>query len=214
MNASKGTCERLLDAAEKLFAQHGYTDTSMRMIAQEANVNIASANYHFGGKEGLWKAVMMQYASLARDFRLSKMEEAMQVGTIEALAHAYVYPSFHGVLNTELEGLETFPKYLRLLGICHVQTPEVAVEYIKDVYSPIRRKLHASIRTLVPSATTYHVFWTVISAESIMVGLIARLPMILELMEHNKVPKGSMQDLFNLVVQQVEFIIRSCAPKE
>ena len=94
MKRQQGTKERLLDAAECLFAEHGYTGTSMRMISQQASVNIASANYYFGGKEGLWKAVMMKYAPQARDFRISMMNEAMEKGTVQALAHAYVYPSF------------------------------------------------------------------------------------------------------------------------
>ena len=194
----------MLDAAECLFAEHGYTGTSLRMISQQASVNIASANYYFGGKEGLWKAVMMKYAPQARDFRISMMNEAMEKGTVRALAHAYVYPSFHGLLHVKLEELGNFPHYLRLLGICHVQTPEIAVEYIKEVYSPIRRRLHDCIRTMFPGASTYQVFWTVLAIESIMIGLLTRLRMIVELMENNRVPKGSVQDLFELIVRQVD----------
>ena len=182
----------------------------MRMISQQASVNIASANYYFGGKEGLWKAVMMKYAPQARDFRISMMNEAMEKGTVQALAHAYVYPSFHGLLHVKLEELGNFPHYLRLLGICHVQTPEIAVEYIKEVYSPIRRRLHDCIRTMFPGASTYQVFWTVLAIESIMIGLLTRLRMIMELMENNRVPKGSVQDLFELIVRQVDGLIHLC----
>lgn len=210
MKQQQGTRERLLKAAECLFAEHGYSMTSMRMISQHARVNIASANYYFGGKEGLWKAVMMKYAPQARDFRISRMEEAMQEGTVEALAYSYVYPSFHGLLHVKLDELGAFPHYLRLLAICHVQTPEIAVEYIKEVYSPIRRKLHDCIRTMFPDASTYQIFWTVLAIESIMIGLLTRLPMIMELMDNNKVPKGSVQDLFDLIVRQVDSLIRLC----
>ncbi len=210
MKRQQGTRERLLAAAECLFADHGYTGTSMRMISQKASVNIASANYYFGGKEGLWKAVMMQYAPQARDFRIALINEAMEEGTVRALAHAYVYPSFHGLLHVKLDELGNFPHYLRLLAICHVETPEMAVEYIKEVYSPIRRRLHDSIRTMFPDASTYHVFWTVQAVESIMIGLLTRLRMIMELMEKNRVPKGSVQDLFELIVRQVDGLIHLC----
>lgn len=210
MKRQQGTRERLLAAAECLFAEHGYTGTSMRMISQQASVNIASANYYFGGKEGLWKAVMMQYAPQARDFRISMMNEAMKKGTVAALAHAYVYPSFHGLLHVRLDHLDNFPHYLRLLAVCHVETPEIAVEYVKEVYSPIRRRLHDCIRTMFPDASTYHVFWTVQAVESIMIGLLTRLRMIMELMEKNRVPKGSVQDLFELIVLQVDGLIHLC----
>lgn len=210
MKQRQGTRDRLLEAAECLFAEHGYTSTSMRMISQQARVNIASANYYFGGKEGLWKAVMMKYAPQARDLRISMMEESMREGSVEALAHSYVYPSFHGLLHMKLDELGSFPHYLRLLAICHVQTPEIAVEYIKEVYSPIRRKLHDCIRTLFPEASTYQIFWTVLAIESILIGLLTRLRLIMELMENNKVPKGSVQGLFDLIVRQVEGLIRLC----
>ena len=51
------TSERILDAAEKLFAQNGYHNTSMREITGEAKVNLAAANYHFGSKEALLEEV-------------------------------------------------------------------------------------------------------------------------------------------------------------
>ncbi len=139
-----------------------------------------------------------------------QVNEAMEKGTVRALAHAYVYPSFHGLLHVKLEELGNFPHYLRLLAICHVQTPEIAVEYIKEVYSPIRRRLHDCIRTMFPGASTYQVFWTVLAIESIMIGLLTRLRMIVELMENNRVPKGSVQDLFELIVRQVDGLIHLC----
>lgn len=37
------------------------------------------------------------------------MNEAMEKGTVRALAHAYVYPSFHGLLHVKLEELGNFP---------------------------------------------------------------------------------------------------------
>lgn len=51
------TAERILDAAEKLFAHNGYHNTSLRAITGEAEVNLASANYHFGSKESLLEEV-------------------------------------------------------------------------------------------------------------------------------------------------------------
>ena len=48
-------CERLLDAAEKLFCEKGYEGTSVRDITAEAGCNIAAVIYHFGGKERLYQ---------------------------------------------------------------------------------------------------------------------------------------------------------------
>ncbi len=51
---SEITRERILKAAERLFAEHGYDATSVRAIVAKARVNQAAINYHFAGKEGLY----------------------------------------------------------------------------------------------------------------------------------------------------------------
>jgi AcrR family transcriptional regulator len=51
------TKERILDAAEELFARQGYYATSLRTITGAAEVNLAAVNYHFGSKEVLLDAV-------------------------------------------------------------------------------------------------------------------------------------------------------------
>ena len=52
------TKARILDVAERLFADRGFPATSLRDITSEASVNIASVNYHFGSKEALLSAVL------------------------------------------------------------------------------------------------------------------------------------------------------------
>ncbi len=52
------TQEKLLAAAGKLFCERGYAATSVRDIVSEAGVNLGSVNYHFGGKENLYAAMI------------------------------------------------------------------------------------------------------------------------------------------------------------
>ena len=55
---SEITRERILKAAERLFADRGYEETSIRAIVAKARVNQAAINYHFGGKDGLYREVL------------------------------------------------------------------------------------------------------------------------------------------------------------
>lgn len=50
--------EHILDVAERVFAELGYEGASTRLLAKEANVNMAMLNYYFGSKDGLLKAVL------------------------------------------------------------------------------------------------------------------------------------------------------------
>ncbi|MBP3949780.1 forespore capture DNA-binding protein RefZ [Bacillus suaedae] len=55
------TKEKMLDAAIRLFHTQGYAGTSVRDIAQKANVNVALISYHFGGKKGLYEQLIIQF---------------------------------------------------------------------------------------------------------------------------------------------------------
>ena len=52
------TRDGVLDVALPLFARHGFAGTSIRMVAREAKVNVATLAYHFGDKRGLYQAVL------------------------------------------------------------------------------------------------------------------------------------------------------------
>lgn len=50
--------EHILVVAQQLFGEHGFSATSIRDIAQKANINVSMVSYYFGGKEGLLKAIV------------------------------------------------------------------------------------------------------------------------------------------------------------
>src|ERR687895_1614836 len=52
------TRQRLLDAARRLFAEHGYDHVTVRMIAAAADANVALINRYFGSKSGLFGEVL------------------------------------------------------------------------------------------------------------------------------------------------------------
>lgn len=54
------TRNQLLEAGLRLFAIHGFESVSTRQLTKESGTNIAAINYHFGGKEGLYRAVLEQ----------------------------------------------------------------------------------------------------------------------------------------------------------
>ena len=57
------TREKILDGAQKLFLQHGYTKTTLRMIAKEVDVNLGLLPYYFDKKENIGKEIYSRYMS-------------------------------------------------------------------------------------------------------------------------------------------------------
>ena len=54
------TRARLLEVAGQLFAQHGYAGTASKLICETAGADLAAINYHFGGRDGLYLAVLLE----------------------------------------------------------------------------------------------------------------------------------------------------------
>lgn len=89
------TRDRILDTAERLFAEHGYELTSLRAITAEAGVNLAAVNYHFGSKERLLEAVLERLVGPVNAERLTRLDDLESRGTppVEALIEAFVGPA-------------------------------------------------------------------------------------------------------------------------
>ncbi len=79
------TRERILKAAERLFAERGYEDTSVRAIVAKARVNQAAINYHFTGKDGLYREVLRAAFRALTEHQLAHTEETMAMPREEAL---------------------------------------------------------------------------------------------------------------------------------
>jgi AcrR family transcriptional regulator len=69
--AGASTEERLLAAAERLFAERGFAATSVRDITAEAGTSVAAVNYHFGGKDNLYRELIVGRLRSMREQRLA-----------------------------------------------------------------------------------------------------------------------------------------------
>jgi AcrR family transcriptional regulator len=64
------TRERILEAAGRLFSEQGFDGTSTRQVGAAAEANIGTIAYHFGGKEGLYNAVLARMYERVLELRL------------------------------------------------------------------------------------------------------------------------------------------------
>ncbi|MBK1833930.1 TetR/AcrR family transcriptional regulator [Roseibacillus ishigakijimensis] len=76
-NEKQETQERLLDAAEELFAEKGFESVSLREITAAAGANVAAVNYHFGSKENLINAVIKRHVLPANRERMARLKELL-----------------------------------------------------------------------------------------------------------------------------------------
>src|SRR5579872_1323308 len=91
------TKDRILDTAERLFAENGYGATSLRSIIAAAGVNLAAVHYHFHSKEELLATVMRRRVEPVNRERLAMLEDAERAAgpagpSIEAVLTALLAP--------------------------------------------------------------------------------------------------------------------------
>ena len=82
---SEVTRERIMKAAERLFAERGYNGTSIRAIVAKARVNQAAINYHFAGKDGLYREVLRAAFRALTEQQLGHAVQASAMSREEAL---------------------------------------------------------------------------------------------------------------------------------
>lgn len=75
--ARSDTKKRILESAVKHFGAQGYRGTRLRELIEAAGVNQAAVNYHFGSKEGLYRAIFQEYAGLLAKRRLEMLDAVL-----------------------------------------------------------------------------------------------------------------------------------------
>jgi AcrR family transcriptional regulator len=95
-DAENETRERLVAAAERLFALHGYQGVSVRAIAAAAGVNWSLLGYYFRGKEGLLFEVYRRHCDAIKAERSQLLKAARaesQPPQLEKVIEAFVLPA-------------------------------------------------------------------------------------------------------------------------
>lgn len=155
---AKETKTSILNAAETLFAQRGYAQTSMRSITTFADVNLASVNYHFGSKKNLIQQVLKRYFDILMpqfDMVLDEFEIQQGAKGIESLFRSLVSPMMT-LSQVRPNGTELF---VQLLGRGYMETQGHLRRFIMSNYGTTVANLIATIRQCLPSVDEDELSW-------------------------------------------------------
>lgn len=204
-HAKHDTKERILDAAESLFAQHGFDATSLRMITASAGVNLASVNYHFQSKNSLIEAVLTRrIAPLNRERleMLASVEAAAgnESPALEDVVHAFVAP----VVRKRLGGGEHGADVGRLFGRIYSDPCECARASFFSQMREILRPFTSAFRRALPGLPAVEVLWRIHFGVGVMAHTLAG-------MEHLKNVSGGLCDLSDVEGTIARIVTFVCA---
>lgn len=147
------TPNKILDAAEQLFAEHGIAAVSLRKIIAAAGVNIAAIHYHFGCKDELIRAVFRRRIVAVNSKRLEALA-TLRSGfgaepiPIVDLVRAFLEPA----VTLGRSGGEGGKAFFRLVARAHAETEpacqEVMFEELRSIIQEFLKELTRSLPDL------------------------------------------------------------------
>jgi AcrR family transcriptional regulator len=126
--------DRILDAAERLFARHGFYGVSVRDITKAADVDVALVSYHFGGKRELFAAVFQP--------------------ALVDIVYAFTYP----LLERSARGGPGWKSYFALLAQVN-NSPEWGPVLMTKHFDPLVEKFIAVLREALPGCAAREIYW-------------------------------------------------------
>ena len=156
--ASDQTRSAILAAAERLYADRGFGDVTLRDIVAAANVNLAAVNYHFGSKDELIAELFVTRSLATNRERLHELKAAEDAGggraPVEAILRALVGPTLRGCLGPE-SGRSTAARFMIRASIEAV----APIRRIKTREVDHLRKFAAAMRRALPDRDEVELYW-------------------------------------------------------
>ncbi len=154
------TRERILDAAEKLFARRGFHGVSVRDITQDAGVDVALVNYHFGGKQALLDDVLGRRSGILNAERMQRLEACIARAKpgppqLDDIIDAFTHP----LLNRSERGGPGWKAYFGLIAQMNNST-ELGGVIMTKYFDPVVRVFVDALRETLPDCDPRDVYWS------------------------------------------------------
>ena len=155
---SDQTRTAILAAAERLYADRGFGDVTLRDIVAEANVNLAAVNYHFGSKDELIAELFVTRSLALNRERLRELKAAEDAGggtaEISDILRALVGPTLRGCLGPNNQRSTAAPFMIR---VSIESVPPI--RRIRNREIDHLRKFIAAMRHSLPAHNDVELYW-------------------------------------------------------
>lgn len=133
--AQSRTARQILTAAEALFAEQGFADTTMRQITKAADVNLAAINYHFGSKQGLIQSVAEQFLRPLSEYIEQSLLQRQAITDSGSISMDELLELLmRALLHVDQENNHALLMFTRLLELAYMKNQEELRQFIIGRY--------------------------------------------------------------------------------
>lgn len=155
--ADQETSERLIAAAERLFAEHGYSGVSVRMIAAAAGVNWSLLGYYFRGKEGLLSEVYRRHCGDLNSARMRLLQETRANGRqpqLKEILNAFIRPAL-----AVARGEDGQTAFIRLRAILAAENSTLLDKLVAENFDVSSTTFISALRECLPHLPPDEILW-------------------------------------------------------
>ena len=147
------TKSKILDTAERLFADRGYGATSLRQVIGAAGVNLAAVHYHFGSKESLLEAVFERRIERVNRERIAMLDRVEAAGrpTVEQILEAFVRPTLAVARDPDRR------VFIQIMARMHVEKELLSL--LMKHMGVVTARFRAALRDALPGLTEIELIW-------------------------------------------------------
>lgn len=201
MTDQPDTASRILDTAEQLFAERGFSETSLRTITTRAGVNLAAVNYHFGSKKELVQAVFERFLT-PFCYKLDKELD-------QALADAEpnqpppldrVFSILAKVMLAGANDPATTHKlsiFMRLLGLAYTQSQGHLRRFLREHYDGTYKRFVIMVHQTTPHVSPNELFWRIHFAVGAAVFTMGSAETLRAMAKSDTHMDNSLEDIVN-----------------
>jgi AcrR family transcriptional regulator len=156
--ATQPVRERILEVAERLFAEHGMSGVGLRAISAEAKVNLASIAYHFGSKDGLLEALFAQRAAPIAEERLRLLAQCYETSAkpqLEDILDAFLRPALVLGVQPQFGG----PAFVKLRARLATEPEALSRKILSKAFDDSSRKFIEAIAGALPELPRAEIEW-------------------------------------------------------
>lgn len=147
------TKQKILETAQRLIGEQGYSGTSLRHIIAEAGVNLAAVHYHFGSKEELLDELVARKAGPVNEERMRRLDRLNKPGhpppNLGQVLEAFFRPM--------AEAADRDPAFVRLMG--RVIAEGRMAEIVQKHFRTVGQKFFAALQQALPNLSEDEFLW-------------------------------------------------------
>lgn len=170
MSKSDSTKAQIMRAAIAQFTRLGFEGTSMREIANAAEVNIGLIRYHFGSKVDLYRDTLAYVSDQYNSVCLRALQQAQLSGEVEELVYSWLAaPITHWEDSTVASGEEVLC-FLNKMGY---EAPELTHEVYESHYSYALQEWQEAVRAHFPGIDRADWLWSLTCLRGMYFNIVA-----------------------------------------